>query len=562
MMKKMNLMTFGKISILLIIFMFSIDVSADTVNVGKFNIKEITFSAEKQDNFINNLWYATKDLGNQEEILIGKNLLNVPSTLVVDFRTKFNISLYAGTYTLSASSITTSGANSSLFQFQDENGNYLYYQLSNSYLSHTFTTKTKLTLLSIFSQNDWGNSQNVTTTFTNLMLEKGDTATSYEAPKVQQYKKYVDYNVADYNDLVFKDFSVASKQNLSLRFKSSSSNYTYSLSGGTLKRGVSHPLYSTDVNFNQEYGTINEYYINDTHTSNPKLDRITDRTDVEFNSSIQDRDLIYTYAYYVSNSYFFQLTPKDTPIDKFEGFYGCDVLYNHYYDNNYMDKPKFIQDTAQCMTSMKTVGNLSNTGRDNIETFQDSMISISSNNKIYAKMKLYKDGSLVSTLVTSMITRYVPLQFEDSTTGEWRVRGWGIKFEVFAVYDDVEFDSIQTEIYLNGHLVTYKNNSEEVLSFVKWGDYKIISLSEGQSMRESLLSKTDQLKNFIIKIFKYIPILGDILAILIEIIFSLIDILIIIADMFASLPLWLYQGLGVILICIVAKIIKELVSSD
>ena len=89
-------------------------------------------------------------------------------------------------YTLSVKDITSSGDGSSyLFEFVDINNTSQYVFLSNNILTTTFTTSNKIKDVYIYSQNDYASSLNVTTTFNNIMLEKGTQATSYVP-----YKKF------------------------------------------------------------------------------------------------------------------------------------------------------------------------------------------------------------------------------------------------------------------------------------------------------------------------------------------------------------------------------------
>lgn len=109
-----------------------------------------------------------------------KNLLPVAETETITLSKRVDVNLPAGTYTLSVESISSNGTTGSyVFAFVGTDGAEKYFYLRNDLLEVTFYTSVKLTKCSIYSEKDWTNSQNVTTTYTRLMIEKGNTKTEY-----------------------------------------------------------------------------------------------------------------------------------------------------------------------------------------------------------------------------------------------------------------------------------------------------------------------------------------------------------------------------------------------
>lgn len=108
-----------------------------------------------------------------------KNLLNVPENYSLKGYQDFNINLTAGTYTISANSIESTGLRQ--LMLLTENGTeVLVFALSSDYLYRTFTLSQNIDTLRIYSADTYANSQNITTIFNGLMLEKGTSKSQYE----------------------------------------------------------------------------------------------------------------------------------------------------------------------------------------------------------------------------------------------------------------------------------------------------------------------------------------------------------------------------------------------
>ena len=108
------------------------------------------------------------------------NLLDVNEIYSLTGMKQQTITLLPGNYTLSAKSIETEAQKSLfLFRYKDGSGNK-YVLLEKSNPKMTFTLDTEADLINIYSSDNYSNSQNVTTIFTELMLNKGTTALSYE----------------------------------------------------------------------------------------------------------------------------------------------------------------------------------------------------------------------------------------------------------------------------------------------------------------------------------------------------------------------------------------------
>lgn len=117
-----------------------------------------------------------------QQTYTGKNLLNVPSPYSTTTWQEINIELPAGTYTMSCSKLTTNvtTGTSSLCMFYHSDSTYdqVYFSHTDKVANITITDTT--TKVRIYSSSNYNNSNGKTTTFTNLMVESGSSATSYE----------------------------------------------------------------------------------------------------------------------------------------------------------------------------------------------------------------------------------------------------------------------------------------------------------------------------------------------------------------------------------------------
>lgn len=108
------------------------------------------------------------------------NLLDVNEIYSLTGMKQQTTTLLPGIYTLSAKSIETEAQKSLfLFRYKDGSGNK-YVLLEKNNPKQTFTLDSEADLINIYSSDNYNNSQNVTTIFTELMLNKGTTALSYE----------------------------------------------------------------------------------------------------------------------------------------------------------------------------------------------------------------------------------------------------------------------------------------------------------------------------------------------------------------------------------------------
>lgn len=122
-------------------------------------------------------------LGNAEQTTYsGKNLFDGANPFGVTGYNQKTISLPAGKYTITASAITTNGTDAmSFFNFYNsDNQSVGGGQLSHSTKKLGVTLSADATSVYIYAQNNYSASVGKTTTFTNLMIESGTTATAYE----------------------------------------------------------------------------------------------------------------------------------------------------------------------------------------------------------------------------------------------------------------------------------------------------------------------------------------------------------------------------------------------
>ena len=124
--------------------------------------------------------------GNNSVIIEGKNLLNAPESLSITGNTVINVKVPANTeFTISMQSISLGGSNASLIQYRDANGSTISTNAFDSNnLSHTRTFTTEMTSIRLYSQNNYNNSQGITSTFNKMMVRTTEDST-YE-PYVSQ----------------------------------------------------------------------------------------------------------------------------------------------------------------------------------------------------------------------------------------------------------------------------------------------------------------------------------------------------------------------------------------
>lgn len=113
-----------------------------------------------------------------------KNLLMLSNPLEVTLSKEIVGDFEAGTYTLSVSDIQSSGTSADyLFLFVGYSSEEYYVYLRQDRLSYTFDLPWNAEKLVIYSQHGYSDSVDITTTFEDVMLEKGNEATSYSSFK-------------------------------------------------------------------------------------------------------------------------------------------------------------------------------------------------------------------------------------------------------------------------------------------------------------------------------------------------------------------------------------------
>lgn len=117
---------------------------------------------------------------NLKDCHMSRNLLNTPETFDVNVYRDFSITLPIGTYTLSADNIVSTGSSRYMLQITYDNGTSSYFHISRSTFNVTFTTMSETVRFRFYSQDNYQSSQNITTTFTKVMLNTGSSPLSYE----------------------------------------------------------------------------------------------------------------------------------------------------------------------------------------------------------------------------------------------------------------------------------------------------------------------------------------------------------------------------------------------
>ena len=130
------------------------------------------------------------------ENIESKNLLPVESSFTVTntqrSRTVTGLNLKANQeYMLSCTNITSDNTYQYLFFFNVGQSSQFSVYLSNTQYYATFTPTVDVNSVAIYSSNSYNASANYTTTYTNLMIEKGNTVTDYKPYKAFDSTAYV-----------------------------------------------------------------------------------------------------------------------------------------------------------------------------------------------------------------------------------------------------------------------------------------------------------------------------------------------------------------------------------
>lgn len=127
--------------------------------------------------------------GENDITIEGKNLVNIGTTTFEVSKTYDNLNIAPGTYTFSAE-ITSSDTDTSVSRAYFYNGNT---NLGNAQLNRgtrsnaIITTTSPITKIILYASNTYNNSVGDTTTYKDVQLEKGSTATTYEPYVSQTY---------------------------------------------------------------------------------------------------------------------------------------------------------------------------------------------------------------------------------------------------------------------------------------------------------------------------------------------------------------------------------------
>lgn len=110
-------------------------------------------------------------------------MLNVPSELEVTGSINKPVSLSAGEYTIKVDDIATTNESPTnfCFSFKDADGTIGDVRVPYTSKARSFNLTRAATTVAIYSDNDWGSSQSVTTTYKNLMISAGTEDKDYEA---------------------------------------------------------------------------------------------------------------------------------------------------------------------------------------------------------------------------------------------------------------------------------------------------------------------------------------------------------------------------------------------
>lgn len=176
------------------------------------------------------------------------------------------------------------------------------------------------------------------------------------------------------------------------------------------------------------------------------------------------------------------------------------------------------------------------------------------NSSVFGKMSLLSNSTVVSELSTSTIIVAQPYYYEYDDNGTpYYSDVWFMDIWFFGYLDnDYTFNKIQLEFNLENQLSTYGNLVQlDIIS----PDTKVMVISSVDNV--SAISEAFQ--DSLINLINEIPVIGGIIALILNIILFVFGFIYNIIVLFVSLPLWIRGGFYLLFIAVVIKIISKLV---
>lgn len=234
----------------------------------------------KKFGIIGKSWQETRE---------GYNLLNVPSEFEVTGSINKPVSLSAGEYTIKVDDIATTNESPTnfCFSFKDADGTIGDVRVPYTSKAKSFNLTRAATTVAIYSDNDWGSSQSVTTTYKNLMIYASTEDKDYEAYGESPSTDYpstirnagedgsVNFGVCNKN--LCYNVAVTNSDNIDFYVKPKSIHKTFTLSFTT----------STSLNLNSVYCRV------DGVTQGGIIDKITAQANTRVTKEITLSDELY-----------------------------------------------------------------------------------------------------------------------------------------------------------------------------------------------------------------------------------------------------------------------------
>lgn len=223
--------------------------------------------------------------GEQTVKVTGKNFWGGDNPLVQTGATTYPINLPAGTYTISATSITTTGEEHNFrMALYYSDGTYVAGNLNDTRYYLQLTATQAVTSMGIYSQSSYPSSQGVTTTFTNFMINSSSTVGNY---KLNLGKNLFDKATATVlSGAINSDLTYTSGGNARTVFIPCEPNTKYSAS--KIDRGSRSRLGSCTGRIDTDGGSLTYY----TQTYND----VNSRRIVELTTGPNDKYLYFTFG--------------------------------------------------------------------------------------------------------------------------------------------------------------------------------------------------------------------------------------------------------------------------
>ena len=392
------------------------------------------------------------------------------------------------------------------------------------------------------------------------------------------------FNVSTIENLEFHNFNGNKINALQVFANSSNSEYIYQELNNSLGKNYTyHDYWGNDYTFSGNY-------ISDSHTNYYKNHVLA--VDYDYSTSnepnLEENDMLYYEFYYVINIPFMTLNyqsidefaPMDSPGSTSDQYLNaCHNLVSYYnqnlYYDHFADQPQNYNDgivslTTTCLMyfdNYKYAALDDNKYTDLLSLFTFSNISNSepvlspktTNVNGNGLIRLW-NGSTMRNLNTTTIVTFEPVKIKDNSNSVYKY-GFAIRIQLFAIYDGINFNKCEVAFWFGDKLrYDLTTNVESIFTYSNLQYIKQIDNTSMFSFISNVISKLNDFSTYLTNILNGIPIIGSIVSIIINILFSCFAVLLSIINLYMNLPFSISEGITIVIIAIVIRIILILLN--